>query len=28
VPRAAQKLYDVAFERGLIPNRVTAEFVR
>ncbi len=28
VPQAAQKLYDVAFERGLIPNRITAEFVR
>jgi 1,4-dihydroxy-6-naphthoate synthase len=28
VARAAQKLYDTAFERGLIPDRVTAEFVR
>jgi 1,4-dihydroxy-6-naphthoate synthase len=28
VPQAAQKLYDVAFERGLIPDRITAEFVR
>jgi len=28
VPRAAQKLYDVAFERGLIPERITADFVR
>jgi 1,4-dihydroxy-6-naphthoate synthase len=28
VPRAAQKLYDVAFERGLIPHPIVAEFVR
>jgi 1,4-dihydroxy-6-naphthoate synthase len=28
VPRAAQKLYDVAFERGLIPEPINAEFVR
>ncbi len=28
VPRAAQKLYDLAFERGLIPHPITAEFVR
>ncbi len=28
VPMAAQKLYDVAFERGLIPQRVEVEFVR
>jgi 1,4-dihydroxy-6-naphthoate synthase len=28
VTRAAQKLYDVAFERGLIPQPAVAEFVR
>jgi 1,4-dihydroxy-6-naphthoate synthase len=28
IPRAAQKLFDLAYERGLIPNPVTAEFVR
>ena len=28
VPRAAQKLLDMGFEAGLIPNRVAVEFVR
>ncbi|MGE5567884.1 MAG: MqnA/MqnD/SBP family protein [Rhodospirillales bacterium] len=28
VPRAAQKLFDLGFERGLIPFRATAEFIR
>jgi 1,4-dihydroxy-6-naphthoate synthase len=28
VPLAAQKLYDLGFEAGLIPNRVQVEFVR
>ncbi|MBZ5619087.1 MAG: ABC transporter substrate-binding protein [Acidobacteriia bacterium] len=28
VPKAAQKLLDMGFEAGLIPNRVTVEFVR
>src|SRR6266481_4239514 len=28
VPRAAQKLLDLGFEAGLIPNRVEVEFVR
>ncbi len=28
VPRAAQKLLDLGFEAGLIPNQVTVEFVR
>ena len=28
IPRAAQKLLDLGYERGLIPNRVTAEFIR
>ena len=28
VPRAAQKLLDMGFEAGLIPKRVTVEFVR
>jgi len=28
VANAVQKLYDVSFERGLIPNRVIAEFFR
>ena len=28
VPRAAQKLLDKGHESGLIPNRVTVEFVR
>jgi 1,4-dihydroxy-6-naphthoate synthase len=28
VPKAAQKLFDLGFEAGLIPNRVEVEFVR
>jgi 1,4-dihydroxy-6-naphthoate synthase len=28
VTRAAQLLYDTAFERGLLPSRITADFVR
>jgi hypothetical protein len=28
VPKAAQKLLDMGFEAGLIPRRVTVEFVR
>jgi 1,4-dihydroxy-6-naphthoate synthase len=28
VPKAAQKLLDMGFDAGLIPNRVTVEFVR
>ena len=28
VPQAVQKLLDMGFEAGLIPNRVTVEFVR
>jgi len=28
IPRAAQKLLDLGYERGLIPHRVTAEFIR
>jgi 1,4-dihydroxy-6-naphthoate synthase len=28
VPKAAQKLLDMGFEAGIIPNRVTVEFVR
>ena len=28
VPRAAQKLLDMGYEAGLIPRRVTVEFVR
>ena len=28
VPKAAQKLLDLGYEAGLIPNRVTVEFVR
>ena len=28
VPKAAQKLLDLGFEAGLIPNRVTVDFVR
>jgi 1,4-dihydroxy-6-naphthoate synthase len=28
IPKAAQKLYDLGFEAGLIPHRVQAEFVR
>ena len=28
VPQAAQKLLDMGFEAGLIPNRVSVEFVR
>jgi 1,4-dihydroxy-6-naphthoate synthase len=28
VPRAAQKLFDLGYEAGLIPNRVEVEFVR
>ena len=28
VPKAAQKLLDMGFEAGLIPNRVELEFVR
>ncbi len=28
VPRAVQKLYDLGYEAGLIPDRITAEFVR
>jgi 1,4-dihydroxy-6-naphthoate synthase len=28
VPRAAQRLLDLGFERGLIPHRANAEFVR
>ncbi len=28
IPQAAQKLLDMGFEAGLIPNRVTVEFVR
>ncbi len=28
VPRAAQKLLDLGFEAGLIPHKVTVEFVR
>jgi 1,4-dihydroxy-6-naphthoate synthase len=28
VPRAAQKLFDMGYEAGLIPNRVEVEFVR
>jgi len=28
VPKAAQKLLDMGHEAGLIPNRVTVEFVR
>ena len=28
VPRAAQKLLDMGYEAGIIPNRVTVEFVR
>lgn len=28
VPRAAQKLFDLGYERGLIPHRVRAEFIR
>jgi 1,4-dihydroxy-6-naphthoate synthase len=28
VPQAAQKLLDLGYEAGLIPNRVTAEFIR
>jgi 1,4-dihydroxy-6-naphthoate synthase len=28
VPKAAQKLLDLGFEAGLIPKRVTVEFVR
>jgi 1,4-dihydroxy-6-naphthoate synthase len=28
VPKAAQKLLDMGYEAGLIPNRVVVEFVR
>jgi 1,4-dihydroxy-6-naphthoate synthase len=28
VPKAAQKLLDMGFEAGIIPHRVTVEFVR
>jgi 1,4-dihydroxy-6-naphthoate synthase len=28
VPRAAQKLLDLGYEAGLIPNKVTVEFAR
>jgi 1,4-dihydroxy-6-naphthoate synthase len=28
VPRAAQKLLDMCYEAGLIPQRVEVEFVR
>ncbi len=28
IPRAAQKLLDMGFEAGLIPNKITVEFVR
>jgi 1,4-dihydroxy-6-naphthoate synthase len=28
IPQAAQKLLDMGFEAGLIPHRVTVEFVR
>lgn len=28
IPRAVQKLFDLGHERGIIPNKVTAEFVR
>ncbi|MGH9668322.1 MAG: ABC transporter substrate-binding protein, partial [Bryobacteraceae bacterium] len=28
VPQAAQKMLDMGFEAGLIPNRVSVEFVR
>lgn len=28
IPRAAQKLLDMGYERGLIPNRVEVEFIR
>jgi 1,4-dihydroxy-6-naphthoate synthase len=28
VPRAAQKLLDMGYEAGLIPNRISVEFVR
>jgi hypothetical protein len=28
VPVAAQKLLDMGFEAGIIPHRVTVEFVR
>jgi 1,4-dihydroxy-6-naphthoate synthase len=28
VPKAAQKLLDMGYEAGIIPNRVTVEFVR
>ena len=28
IPKAAQKLLDMGFEAGLIPNKVTVEFVR
>jgi len=28
IPRAVQKLFDLGFERGLIPFRATAEFIR
>jgi 1,4-dihydroxy-6-naphthoate synthase len=28
VPLAAQKMLDMGFEAGLIPNKVTVEFVR
>lgn len=28
IPQAAQRLFDLGFDRGLIPRRVTAEFVR
>jgi hypothetical protein len=28
VPKAAQKLLDLGYEAGLIPHRVTVEFVR
>ncbi|MBV8844956.1 MAG: ABC transporter substrate-binding protein [Bryobacterales bacterium] len=28
VPKAAQKLLDMGFEAGIVPNRVTVEFVR
>ena len=28
IPVAAQKLWDLGYEAGLIPQRVTAEFIR
>jgi hypothetical protein len=28
IPKAAQKLLDMGYEAGLIPNKVTVEFAR